>query len=396
MPPNTDSSTADRYDRFDGENVESSRPRTSGFSRWTGFLVTTVALALIAGYERLLRPEAFLEWWEPTPTDWLFYVSLLVFVWFVVVPAWTKREQTAVFWRRIRNDPIALGCFTYLVVIFVAGTIGTAILPHVRPPIGESYQPSIFAPASVDVTGDCAGRTYGGYCFGTLTYPFGTDQIGRSIFHRTIEGSRVALQITFIVSMISVPIAIAVGTVSGYTGGWIDTVSMRYVDVQQTVPAFLIYLILSYVFGRSLFLFVLVFGLLSWGAVARIVRSEVLQLRERQYVDAARSYGVGRVAIIRRHLIPNLSGTVLTAFSQAIAWIILVEAALAFLGLTTGPFESWGHVITSGFQLESNFVDHWWVMTLPGVVLMLTVVSFAVIGDRLRDVSDPRLRGTLP
>ena len=394
MPSDTDSSTVDRYERVDENDVGPSRSRVGDLSRWVGSVASATALALLAGYELVLRTEEhrFLEWWQPTAVDWLFYLSLVVFFWFVVVPLLANRTLTVTYLRRIKRDPIALVCFTYLLLIFLAGTVGATIVPHVRPTIGESYQPPMFLPASAEVTGTCAGQSYGGYCFGTTRYPFGTDQIGRSIFHRTIEGSRVALQITFIVSMISIPIAVAAGTVSGYVGGWVDSLTMRYVDIQQTVPAFLVYLILSYVFGRSLFLFVLVFGLLSWGGIARIVRSEVLQLRERLYVDAARSYGVGRFAIVRRHLIPNLSGTVLTAFSQGIAWIILVEAALAFLGLTTGPFESWGHVITTGFQLQSNFVDHWWVMTLPGVVLMLTVVSFAVIGDRLRDASDPRLR----
>ena len=204
-----------------------------------------------------------------------------------------------------------------------------------------------------------------------------------------VAGMGVSLQVALISSMIIVPIATAVGTIAGYTGGLIDELLMRYVDIQQVVPAFLVYLILIFVLERSLFLIVLVFGLLSWGGVARLVRSETLQRREEGYVLAAENAGVGRLGILRRHLLPNVSSTIITATTHLIPLLILAEAAIAFLNLGPATLPSWGATIARGFESD-YFLRTWWVWTIPLLFLTTTIVAFSVLGDALRDALDPR------
>lgn len=360
---------------------------------WAGLVGTLLALVLAWGaVERgLVGGTPVVSSWDPATVDWLFYVSLAAIGWFVIVPIVANPRRRARYRRAIAGDAVAVACVGYLVTFVVVGTVGVAVLPYVRPTIAGSLQPPVFAWTSLEVAGECTGRTVADRCLGTLTHPFGTDHVGRSVLPPVVNGAGVAVRVVTIVTAIAVPIAVVVGASAGYLGGRIDAVLMRYVDVQSTVPAFLVYLIVAFVHERSLLLFVVVFGLLSWGGVARIVRSEVLQLREEGYVAAARAAGVGPVGVFRRHLVPNLSGTILTAFTQTLAWILLVEAALAFLGLGAGDVDSWGAAIDNGFQLQVASVrESWWVTTMPMLALMTTVIAFAVIGDRLRDATDPR------
>ena len=242
---------------------------------------------------------------------------------------------------------------------------------------------------ALNCLGDVTQSATSSQCHGTLQYPLGTTSTGAGMLTLVVAGMRISLQVALITAMIIVPIATAVGTVAGYAGGLLDEVLMRYVDVQQAVPAFLVYLILIFVLGRSLFLIVLVFGLLSWGGVARLVRSETMQRREEVYVMAARNAGVGRVQILRRHLLPNVSSTVITATTHLIPLLILAEAALAFLELGVIALPSWGQTIALSYQGD-YFLQAWWVWLLPLLFLIATVTSLSVLGDALRDALDPR------
>ena len=159
------------------------------------------------------------------------------------------------------------------------------------------------------------------------------------------------------------------------------------------MPAFVVYLILVFVLGPSLFLFVVVFGLLNWGSIARLVRSEVLQRREEQYIEAAKSAGVSRVTILRKHLLPNVSNTVLIGATQKIPQLVLLETALTFIGMgDLGRwFPSFGETIFMSF--ETSYTDPstiWWIWLLPVTVLAVTVIALSIVGDTLRDVLDPR------
>jgi peptide/nickel transport system permease protein len=178
-----------------------------------------------------------------------------------------------------------------------------------------------------------------------------------------------------------------VGTVAAYAGGLVDEALMRYVDVQLVFPAFFLYLLLTYLFGGSLFMFILIFGLTGWGSIARLVRSEALQRREEEYVRAARSAGAGTAYVIRRHLVPNVSNTVITAATLLVPGFILFEASLSFLSLGDPTVPSWGQVIAAG---RDDLNTAWWVSTFPGLFLFTTILAFNFVGDAFRDALDPR------
>ncbi|WP_439025817.1 ABC transporter permease [Haloarchaeobius sp. DT45] len=227
----------------------------------------------------------------------------------------------------------------------------------------------------------------GGGCYGTWADPLGTNRWGKSMVQLVFDGMRVALQVALISSVLIVPLATLTGTVAGYVGGLVDDLLMSYVDIQQTVPAIVVYMITAHVFGRSLFVLVLVFGLLSWGGAARLVRSEVLQRREEDYITAAESAGAGKSRIMFHHILPNVSNAVLTSVTRQIPQLILAEAAIAFLNLNDIMLISWGETINISLKF---LPDGWWMSTIPVVFLAVTVLSFSVLGDALRDVLDPR------
>lgn len=195
------------------------------------------------------------------------------------------------------------------------------------------------------------------------------------------------MRIGLITSLLIVGVGATVGTVAAYVGGLVDEVLMRYVDIQQVFPSFLLYLLLIYLFGGSLLTFVLVFGLLSWGGTARLVRSAALQRFQDEYVEVARCAGAGTMHVIRTHILPNVSGTVITNLTLLIPGLILFEAGLAFLSLGDPTIPSWGQTIAAG---RSDLRTAWWVSTIPGVFLFLTILAFNFVGDALRDALDPR------
>ncbi|QCJ48391.1 ABC transporter permease [Haloprofundus sp. MHR1] len=388
MPPSDDSSDLSNTPRF--PRLRGLRP---GFgaddpSRNTAaFVATTVVLVAVYAYDSLvLSADApLVAGWRPTVVDLLFATSLAGFALFVVAPLWTDRERTARYWSRLRQNRLAVVSFGYLLVVFVLGLVGPLVFDSAADP-ARVLQPPVGFGASEYIVSNCVGPTTQGLCRGSLRHPLGTGPYGRDMFSLVVEGMRVAVVIGFVTSMFVVPIATVVGVSAGYLGGWVDTLTMRYVDIQQTLPAFVVYLIAIYVFGRSLFLFLLVFGLLGWGGVARVVRSEVLSLREEPFVVAARSAGVKRWNIVRHHILPHVRETVVVAATRQIPLLVLVEAAISFMNLNDMTLLSWGETIARGTQGTPTVT--WWVSTIPVVFLTLTVVSLSVFGDALQDVLD--------
>ena len=327
--------------------------------------------------------------WSPATIDWLFLPSLLAFACYVVAPAVARPARTGRLLRALATNRPATLAFGYLVAFFLVGALGPTVLGDAHVALDNQYQPPLFV--TVDATtlaGDCLAASPAESCSGTLRYPLGTDKLGRDVLLTTVAGMRVALQVSLVAATIIVPVAVAVGTVAGLFGGQVDSTLMRYVDVQQTVPALLVFFILSFLYGRGLSLFVVVFGLLNWGGVARVVRSEVRRRRNEPFVEAAEGFGAGRWGILRRHLFPAVSGTVVTALSQQVPLFILTEAAISFMELNGGDRSSWGETIVNGLR---SFPEAWWVSTVPVVALCLTVVSMIVLGDALRDVFDVRV-----
>jgi peptide/nickel transport system permease protein len=199
---------------------------------------------------------------------------------------------------------------------------------------------------------------------------------------------RVAVYLIVVTTALVVPIGTLVGVVAGYYGGAVDSLLMRYVDVQSTVPAVVAYVVLIVVVGKSLFLLLLVFGLFSWGSVARVVRAATRQRRSAAYVLAGRSVGGSDRYLLRRHLLPNVSHAVVTALAGQVPLLLITEAAVAYLGLGSVDAVSWGSLVANG--IETGVFSNWWVAGLPTAALAGTVLCLRLLGDALRDVLDPR------
>jgi peptide/nickel transport system permease protein len=348
---------------------------------------------LVASSRALLLNESVLGHrlrWEPTGFDWLVLLSLCLFLVAVVAPLATNRSLARRYWRRLRSDRLAVAALAYLGLATVLAVLGPVVLGEATVDAAPASQPPAFTTVDGRYVLDCVGPEVGTEalpkCQGTLQYPLGTDRFGQRMLPQLAAGLRVSLSMALVASMLMIPVATAVGTVAGYAGGRVDDLLMRYVDVQQTVPAVLVYLILVFLFSRSLFLIVLVFGLLSWGGVARMVRSEVLKRTAEPYVAAARAAGASHVAIVRRHLLPNVSNTVVTAVTIQIPTLILAEAALAFLGIGERYSNSLGQLIEVGLT-DFQYVP--WIAMEAAIALALTALAFNVLGDALRDATQP-------
>lgn len=225
---------------------------------------------------------------------------------------------------------------------------------------------------------------------GSLAHPLGTDALGRDLLSRIIHGARVSLAVALFSLLFGGGVGAAIGMVSGYFGGRIDTVLMRFADSMLAFPIILFAFLLAVTLGASLFNVVLAIGLIIWARYARIIRGEVLSLRERDFVKLAKIAGCSTWRILVVHIFPNIVNTLVVLLTLQVGWVIIVEASLSFLGAgIPQPTAAWGSMIAEG---RDSLATAWWVATLPGVALMFTVLSFNMLGDWLRDFLDPKLR----
>lgn len=218
---------------------------------------------------------------------------------------------------------------------------------------------------------------------------FGTDDLGRDIFTRALYGGRVSLLVGFASMLVSVVVGTLVGTVSGYAGGKVDVICMRLVDIFLSVPS-LLFIIVVYAFlPQNMITLILMLAMFSWTKVARVVRAQTLTLKERDFVLAARALGVRQRTIICRHIIPNLMPQIIVAASLSIASAILDESALSFLGYGVQlPMASWGSML----QTAQKFILYNPIMAvIPGVMILITVLCFNILGDMLQQIMDPKL-----
>lgn len=250
---------------------------------------------------------------------------------------------------------------------------------------------AIFAPVAAPYDPVAQGDlTTTAYLPPSGTHWLGTDQFGRDILSRIIYGARISLSIGCLAVAIAVVLGSLLGSVAGYVGGWVDAALMRFTDMVMAFPRLVLLIMIIALFEPSLTLIILVLGLTQWPGTARLVRGEVLSLREREYVEAARALGFGRARIILRHLLPNVMAPVIVAATLGIGNTIVLEAGLSFLGFgIQPPTASWGTLVADGRQ---NLIGAWWVATFPGLAIVLTVLAFNLVGDGLRDALDPRMR----
>ena len=219
----------------------------------------------------------------------------------------------------------------------------------------------------------------------------GTTEFGEDMLSRMLHACRVTLAIGLIATGISTAIGVVVGGLLGYYGGWVDLIGMRVVEVVEAIPRLILLLIVMVSFGRSLYLMMIVIGMVVWTSDARFIRAEFLKLRNLDFVHAAVASGLSRRSIIFRHMLPNGVSPVLVNASFGIAWAILYESTLSFLGLGLGPDDpSWGQLLEQARKGGTGF--NWWIATFPGLAIFLTVFAYILIGEAMRDAIDPKLQ----
>ena len=225
---------------------------------------------------------------------------------------------------------------------------------------------------------------------GTTKYLLGTDNLGRDILSRIIDGARVSVMVAFYAIVLSGLIGTLAGMAAGFFGGWVDSVISRLIDVQMSVPSLALAMLLASVLGPSEGIVVLIIVLTYWTWYARIVRGDVLSLRERDYISLAKIANVRTPIIFIRHLIPNLLNTLLVLATLQFGSVIVFEAGLSFLGLgIQPPSVSWGGMLADG----RNYIEvAWWLITIPGIAIMLACLASNILGDWLRDTFDPQRR----
>jgi ABC-type dipeptide/oligopeptide/nickel transport system permease subunit len=256
--------------------------------------------------------------------------------------------------------------FLTVVMIFVVALGAPMFSPY--DPAGPHYESSLAGP-SVD-------------------FPLGTDLTGRDVLSRMIYGARVSLLVGIVAITIAIGIGVPLGSIAGYVGGWIDEAIMRMFDILIAFPALVLALGLVGSLGPSLRNIIIVIGVVYSPQYARLIRGEVLSVKEEEYVEAAKNTGLSNAKILGRHVIPNSFGPVIVQGTFHVATAIIFEASLSFLGLgIQPPTPSWGIMISSGRQYLSQA---WWLTTFPGLAIVATVLSFNILGDALQDRFDPR------
>jgi peptide/nickel transport system permease protein len=232
------------------------------------------------------------------------------------------------------------------------------------------------------------------YAHPSWKYPFGTDDLGRSVLSLTIWGTRISIIVGLAATLITVVIGTAVGLVAGYFGGWRETGLMRITDWFLVIPFLPLAIVLSVILKPSLYTVIFVIGITSWPSTARVIRAQVLSLKTRTYVERARALGASHWHLMSRHILPNVGPLIFANTVLIVAVAILSETTLSFLGLGPDPTSniSWGTILQSAFGQGAAFANNWWWIVPPGLAVVLVVLAFTLIGYALDDILNPKLR----
>lgn len=291
-------------------------------------------------------------------------------------------------WKRLRKNKMAVVGGLFLVLLILAAIIGPWLLPF-----GFNDQ-----------------NLKEAYAAPSLRHWMGTDSLGRDLFARLLMGARISLSVGLTATLVSVVVGLVYGAISGYIGGWLDEVMMRIVDIMYGLPyMFLVIIIMAILPGflgdgkshaisasQSFLIVFLVLGIFQWLTMARIVRGQVLSLKEKEFVESAIACGASRSRVLFGHIVPNLLGPVVVYATLTVPQVILREAFLSFIGLgIQAPLTSWGILAKESMQNMNPLHNNWWLVLFPGLFLAVTLFSMNFIGDGLRDALDPQTRGRL-
>ncbi|MFP3388167.1 ABC transporter permease [Brevibacillus sp. SIMBA_040] len=277
--------------------------------------------------------------------------------------------------RRFVRNPWAMTGMFLLLITLLSALFAPVLAPTT--PDKADLRARLTAPSWMDDTGKSE-------------HILGTDQVGRDLLSRIIYGARVSLLVGVVSVLISMVIGVILGLIAGFYGRWVDDLLMRLADVQLAFPFILFAIIVMTVFGAGLWKLILVLGISNWVGFARLVRGQVMSVKEMEYVQAAKAIGATNLRIIRKHVLPNVLSSIIVLATLNVAVNILLEASLTFIGLGVDPsIPTWGGMLADG----RNYLETaWWVATFPGIAIMLTVFGINLLGDWLRDELDPNLR----
>ncbi|MDP2663759.1 MAG: ABC transporter permease [Dehalococcoidia bacterium] len=270
--------------------------------------------------------------------------------------------------RRLSRNRMAIGGAVIVLILVVTAVLAPLLAPY--DPIKQDYSVILSGPSPAHF--------------------MGTDGLGRDVLSRLIFGARTSMTVGVFTQLVILTIGLSIGATAGLAGGRTDNLLMRFTDIMYAFPDLLLIILLRSIFGGSLVMVFVAIGLAGWVTVARLVRGQVLSLRERDYVEAARCMGASQFRILRQHLLPNALGPVIVALTFGVPSAIFAEAALSYIGVgISPPTPSWGTMIQEGFQAIFAFP---YLVLYPGLAIALTMMSFTFLGDGLRDALDPRMR----
>ncbi len=285
------------------------------------------------------------------------------------------RSQWRLTWQRLLRDRMAVASGIVILVI-----TGMAIAAPAFAALTGHGQVQQFPNTGISITGAPTGPG--------RTFWLGADELGRDLFVRILYGARISLLVGVVTTAIGTAAGVAVGLIAGYFGGWIDVALSRFVDAVLAFPYIVLGLALAVVFGPSLAMVIGVISFFAWAGIARVVRGQTISIREREYIEAARSIGAGPWRIMFIEILPNLMGPVLVLATLSIPSAIIFEATLSFLGLGVQPPEaSWGNILAGA---QNYYTVAWWYLVFPVAALLITTLAFNLLGDGIRDALDPR------
>ncbi|TCJ03686.1 ABC transporter permease [Cytobacillus praedii] len=272
-------------------------------------------------------------------------------------------------WRRLLKNKLAMAGLTFLILLIVMAIFGPIISPHdaaEQKLVNQNLPPS-------------------------SKHWFGTDELGRDVFSRTWLGARISLFVGTVAALIDFLIGVVYGGIAGYKGGKADNIMMRFVEILYGLPYLLVVILISVVMGPGLFTIIFALSITGWVGMARIVRGQVLQIKNYEFVLASKTFGTKTSRIIKKNLLPNTMGPIIVQMTLTVPSAIFAEAFLSFLGLgIQPPLASWGSMASDG--LSTILSGHWWRLFFPAFFISLTMFSFNVLGDGLQDALDPKLR----